>query len=221
MVEVIGAGFGRTGTASVKQALEMLGFAPCHHMLEVLSDPPTAAGWVAALHGDRDALRARLAGYRAVVDFPGALLWREMMELYPDAKVLLTVRDAKKWYDSARATILDPNRGGRIAKLVDAGGGAAVVDFMAPLAAAMATRGFRRDLSEEDLIAVYERHNAAVRADVPADRLLVYRVGEGWAPLCEFFGVAVPAEPFPRVNESGRFHENVAQVLRTGLADIE
>ena len=100
MVDVIGAGFGRTGTASLKTALEMLGFGPCHHMVEVIKNPGTAAGWIAALAGDTAVLPELVGKYRSTQDFPGALLWREMMDLYPDAKVLLSVRDPQKWYAS-------------------------------------------------------------------------------------------------------------------------
>jgi hypothetical protein len=219
MVEVIGAGFGRTGTASLKRALELLGFGPCHHMSEVLKQPATAAGWTTALRGDGKVLTDLLAGYRATLDFPSCLLWRELVEHYPDAKVVLTVRDPTRWYRSARATILSQDRETRANRLT-AAGGAELVEALAPLSAAMAARGFRRDLDEAETIAVFQRHNESVRAGVPSERLLVYEVEQGWAPLCEFLGVAAPEVPFPRGNDAGAFHRNVDQAVRTG-ADFD
>lgn len=212
MVDVIGAGFGRTGTASLKRALESLGFGPCHHMSEVLKHPETAAGWTAALTGDADTLPALVSGYRATLDFPSCLLWRELVERWPLAKVVLTVRDPGQWYRSARATILNPDREGRAGRL-----GAGLVEALAPLSAAMATRGFRRDLGEAETIAVFQRHNESVRAGVPADRLLVYEVEQGWEPLCAFLGVDVPGVPFPRGNDAGSFQQNVDKAVRAGL----
>lgn len=219
MVEVIGAGFGRTGTASLKRALELLGFGPCHHMSEVLKQPATAAGWIAALRGDDAVLADLLAGYRATLDFPSCLLWREIVERYPHAKVVLTVRDPTRWYHSARATILSQDRESRASRLA-AAGGAGLVEALAPLSAAMAARGFRRDLDEAETIAVFQRHNESVRAGVASARLLVYEVEQGWAPLCEFLGVAAPDVPFPRDNDAGTFHQNVDQAVRTG-ADFD
>jgi hypothetical protein len=211
MVEVIGAGFGRTGTTSLKQALETLGFGPCHHMSEVLKRPATVAQWVAALNGDETVLPTLLAGYRATLDLPSCLLWRELAALYPRSKVVLTVRDPRQWYRSARATILDDkDRDERARRLANAGG-EDLVEALGSLSSAMAGHGFRRDLDEAETIAVFQRHNESVRAGVEADRLLVYEVEQGWTPLCEFLGVDVPSQPFPRVNESGTFHQNVDQ----------
>jgi hypothetical protein len=215
MVEVIGAGFGRTGTASLKRALDMLGFGPCHHMSEVLKRPETAAGWTLALRGDIDVLPDLVSGYRATLDFPSCLLWRELADRYPEAKVVLTVRDPARWYRSARDTILSQDRKTRVDRLA-AAGGAGLVEALAPLSAAMAARGFRRDLDEPSTIAVFLRHNESVRAGVEDGRLLVYEVERGWAPLCDFLGVAVPSAPFPRGNDSGAFQQNVEKAVRLG-----
>jgi hypothetical protein len=219
MVEVIGAGFGRTGTASLKRALEMLGFGPCHHMSEVLKRPETAAGWTRALHGDVAVLPDLVSGYRATLDFPSCLLWRELVDRYPEAKVVLTVRDPVRWYRSARATILSQDRETRADRLT-AAAGAGLVEALAPLSAAMAARGFRRDLDEASTIAVFVRHNESVRAGVEEGRLLVYEVEQGWAPLCDFLGVDVPSLSFPRGNDSGAFQQNVDRTVRTG-ADFD
>lgn len=215
MVDVIGAGFGRTGTASLKRALEVLGFEPCHHMSEVLQNPDTATDWVAALGGDKDALGKALTGYRATQDFPGCLLWREMTDLYPDAKVLLSVRDGAKWLASARATILNPDNRDRLADAALADG-RMWTDVMGPLSEAMSTKGFRRDASDAELVTFFEEHNQSVRDGVAPDRLLEYQVGQGWEPLCAFLGVDVPDEPFPHVNDSANFAENVQRLVTTG-----
>jgi hypothetical protein len=223
MVDVIGAGFGRTGTASLKQAMEMLGFDPCHHMLEIAHHPETSPGWTAAVNGDPSQLPAVLAGYRATMDFPGCLLWREMMELYPDAKVVLSVRDPKKWYDSARATILNPDMAEMRAEMAKRATpqGLKVGEAIGRLGAAMSATGFDRDRGEAELIEMYLRHNEIVRESVEPNRLLVYEVGEGWEPLCTFLGVDVPEESFPHVNDSASFWQNVSQMLTTGAADFK
>ncbi|MBE1462054.1 sulfotransferase family protein [Kibdelosporangium phytohabitans] len=212
MVEIIGAGFGRTGTASLKRALELLGYDPCHHMSEVLKQPRTTVEWTTALNGDPSVLPGLLSGYRATLDFPACLLWRELMELYPTAKVLLSVRDPQSWYESARATILNPIRGENIDERLAA--------LLMPFSEAMASRGFRRDLGEAETIAVFNRHNEAVRAGVEPSRLLVYEAGTGWEPLCAFLGADVPDVPFPHSNDSASFRENVGKVLSGNAEDL-
>ncbi|MET9845929.1 sulfotransferase family protein [Streptomyces ossamyceticus] len=217
MVDIIGAGFGRTGTASLRDALEILGYGPCHHMTEVIQNPGTAARWIAALAGDSSVLPGLLGKYRATQDFPGALLWREMTELYPHAKVLLSVRDPKEWYNSARATILnqDLRRHLEQAVLPDA---RRMAETLLSLTDAMTARGFPVDHGEQEAIASFERHNEAVRAAVDPDRLLVYEVRQGWEPLCAFLGVDVPDKPFPRGNEAGVFAGKVRR-LAAGESD--
>jgi hypothetical protein len=219
VIEVIGAGLGRTGTASLKRALELLGYGPCHHMSEVLKRPETAARWATALNGDADVLPALLAEYRATLDLPSCLLWRELLERHPRAKVVLTVREPAEWYRSARATILKQDREDSAGRLATAGG-AGLVEALAELSTAMATRGFRRDLDEIETVAMFSRHNESVRAGVPPERLLVYEVRQGWTPLCEFLGTEVPDVPFPRGNETIAFQENVDQAVREG-ADFD
>ncbi|MFI6028013.1 sulfotransferase family protein [Amycolatopsis magusensis] len=210
MVEVIGAGFGRTGTMSLHSGLETLGYAPCHHMKEVLGNPGSTTVWAAALRGDREALRTAVEGYRGTLDFPSCLLWREMMELFPDAKVLLSVRDPESWYHSAAATIFNPVMEEVAARLA-ANDDAVTTDMMT----AMAEHGFG-DHGKDETIAWFVQHNKDVMATVPEDKLLVYQVSDGWEPLCEFLGAAVPQEPFPRVNDSADFAENVDRFLSDG-----
>ncbi|MDX1648263.1 MAG: sulfotransferase [Myxococcota bacterium] len=200
---VVGAGFGRTGTLSLKGALETLGLGPCYHMTEVFAHPEHVAVWRDATEGrpvDWDAL---FAGYGACVDWPACAFWRELAWRWPEAKVILTVRDPQRWYESVAKTIhLVMQR-----ELPD--------DAPEPVRAHLAM--VRRLIEEETFdgrfedrdhaIAVYEAHNRAVREAVPPERLLVYEVAEGWEPLCRFLDRPVPAEPFPRVNSTDEFRE--------------
>lgn len=203
-IAVIGAGFGRTGTLSLKAALEQLGFGPCYHMYELLAHLDHAGDWNAANAGDVEALRRPLAGYRATVDWPGCVFWRELVELYPSARVVLSVRPANLWYRSFRETV-----GALIARPVPDD----LPEAFAPIAVGISQgivrdRSFGPDFDVHDadrVIAAYEAHNAAVRAGVPADRLLEFDVAEGWAPLCTFLEVPVPAGDFPNVNDREQF----------------
>jgi len=200
-LKVIGAGFGRTGTLSLKLALEQLGFGPCHHMIEVLAHPEQVPLWTAAADGrpDWDAI---FKGYRSTVDWPTATFYREVAEAYPDAKVILTERDPESWFRSTQATIFardlppdseDPWRR-MVFKVV-----AALFD------------GRMHD--KEKLISVYQAHNARVREVIPPERLLVYQVTEGWGPLCDFLGVPAPEAPMPKVNTSEEFQTHIAAEL--------
>ncbi len=142
------------------------------------------------------------ARYRGTVDFPGAAFWRELVDTYPNAKVILTVRDPYEWHASVRATFLE----------------AAGSDGQPPIpGAGDDASGGQQDRShlmanlqdEHTAVADFQRHIADVRSYVPERRLLVYEVTQGWAPLCEFLEVDVPEEPFPRLNDSEAFHELV------------
>ena len=181
-LEIIGPGFGRTGTNSLKVALEHLGFGPAHHMFEVRDHPEQLPGW------------------QALADWPGARYWRELAAHYPDAKVILTVRDADTWFDSVQATIAkfmagrgsydDPHING-VAEMANK----LIVDGV------FDGRMFERSYATR----LFNAHIAEVEASIPASRLLVFDVREGWAPLCAFLGVGVPAISFPRLNPSKQF----------------
>lgn len=196
-LQIIGAGFGRTGTLSLKNALEELGFSPCHHMESVIGDPPQARMWIEAADASNFDWQRLFANYAAAVDWPTCYFWRELMAFYPDSKIILTARDAGRWYESVRNTIFNvmhPPAG--------------VTLPLPPDMVAMANRLIRDDTfhgqlpDEAHAIEVFERHNRAVQDQVPADRLLVFRLDEGWAPLCRFLGVPVPATPFPHANST-------------------
>jgi hypothetical protein len=216
-LEVIGAGFGRTGTMSLKVALETLGFGPCYHMTEVFTHPEHVELWRAAAQGKPLAWEQIFDGYRATVDWPGCAFWAELLQSYPDAKVILTVRDPNEWYESAYNTIY------RIS-----GAASSPVFYLASLLVPAAKRMkhaqrmiievvWQRDLDGrfEDrryAIETFERHNEEVKQHVPAENLLVYEVREGWGPLCEFLGVEMPDEPFPHLNDSEVFKGRIRRI---------
>ena len=192
-LKVIGSGLGRTGTMSLKLALEQLGFGPCHHMMEMFRRPDTASLWVAAAEGRPD-WEAIFDGYASMTDYPGVRYWRELVALYPDAKVVHTVRDPDAWFDSTQATIFAPDTPATappppLARFFET--------MTADIAEGMHDRAY--------MTAYMRRHDAEVQATVPKHRLLVYQVGQGWGPLCDFLGVATPDGPFPRENTREAF----------------
>jgi hypothetical protein len=204
MIEVIGAGVGRTGTYSLKLALEHLGLGPCHHMEEVLAAADRQVPlWQAAVDGRPD-WEATFDGYRSAVDWPTAGFWRELSAHYPDARVILTTRSSESWYESYAATIAT-----LVANRADAPPQMGPWFDMA--VAATVRNGIGDKIGRDAIIEAFRAHEAAVKAGVPADRLLVYRVKEGWEPLCRFLGKPVPHEPFPRTNDQTEFWELVRQ----------
>jgi len=209
-LDVVGAGLGRTGTKSLQTALNMLGLGPCHHMVEVFAHPESVALWIAAGAGrpDWDAI---FKDYRSMVDYPGAAYWRELADHYPGARVLLSVRDPDQWFDSTQATIFAPGGG------VDR----AMADTDNPLAAFFRSFSGRFNANIHDRATMtdyFRRHNEEVKATIPPERLLVYEVGSGWEPLCAFFGVPVPAEPYPSENSRGEFIARVASMTANAPA---
>jgi Sulfotransferase domain len=204
-LKVIGAGFGRTGTTSIKAALEQLGFAQCYHMQEVIKKPAHVQLWLDALEGKPVDWETLFTGYQATVDWPACNFYAQLMAHYPDAKVLLTVRDPDKWYDSCLNTIYAMYHKPvmrLVRRLVPP-----MHRFMAMNDRLIWQGDFGGRFSDRDhAIAVFNQHNAAVKAYVPSDRLLVYDVKEGWEPLCRFLDVPVPQGiPFPHLNDTGTF----------------
>jgi hypothetical protein len=201
-LEIIGPGFGRTGTHALKLALERLGFGPTHHMFEVRDNPEQLPNWEAAARGERVDWDFVFRGYRSQVDWPGARYWRELSQHYPKAKVILLVRDPDEWFDSVQATI---------APFVAARGGhpSAHVNAIAEMGYQTVTvQVFGDRMSDRDhATQVFRQHIAAVQSEVPCDRLLTFDVRDGWGPLCEFLGVEAPDIPFPKTNSSKAFVE--------------
>ena len=203
MLDVIGTGFGRTGTNSLKLALELLGFGPCHHMFEIRDHPEQLPLWESAAKGGEVDWDVVFAGYSSCVDWPAAHYWRELCCKYPNAKVLHSVRDEEKWITSVHNTILPTilNRD-QLEEGPDRNRHNMSFDIILNQ-----TFGGRLD-DREHAINVFRAHNEEVSRSVPAERLLVYDVNQGWKPLCEFLGVSIPETPFPRQNTSADFQQS-------------
>jgi hypothetical protein len=193
-LDIIGAGLGRTGTLSLKLALEQIGFGPCYHMVEVFSNPARPDDWIKAADGQLE-WETLFEGYAATVDYPGCVFWRELAERYPAAKVILTVRDPVEWFESTQSTIFSRRNVDRLAA-------SPISRFFDKTV----KRDYGDRLHDRDfMVDQFRRHNAAVEREIPAERLLVYEVSQGWEPLCAFLGVAVPGTPFPRANSREEF----------------
>lgn len=202
-LKVIGAGVGRTGTYSLRLAINQLGLGPCYHMEDVLQNQPVQVPlWVTAAKGHPD-WEAIYEGYESAVDWPTARYYRELIAAYPTAKFILTLRSPESWAASFSATIY---------KLIAQRDQAppemrAWIDMGSNI---IADNGFRDGLDDAGLIRAFNAHNDSVKAAIPAEQLLVYQVKEGWEPLCAFLDVPVPAEPFPRTNDRAEFWDLVA-----------
>ncbi len=204
-LSVIGAGFGRTGTRSLKAALEHLGLGPCYHMIEVVQNPRFADWWHRAADGAPVDWDRVFDGYRATVDWPACRFYRRLAAHYPDAKVILTVRDPEAWFESARNTIFhvmtrSPPTDDRSAERRIGMARKIIIE-----------QTFDGRIDDRDhAISVFERHNAEVRLTIDPDRLLVYDLAEGWPPLCRFLDLPVPNEPMPSVNSTAEFRQRFA-----------
>jgi hypothetical protein len=193
-LKVIGAGLGRTGTHSLQLALQQLLGGPCYHMLEVIADPEVKVQqWMDAMDGNAD-WGDIMKGYVASVDWPAAAFWRELVEAYPDAFVLLSTRaSTQRWFTSFSSTILQ-------VMLRDAPNGDS------PMPLRMMDERFTPDWRHPDACkAAYDKHNADVRVTIPAERLIEWQPGDGWGPICAKLGVSVPSDPFPHVNTTDDF----------------
>ncbi|CAM05130.1 hypothetical protein A8924_6292 [Saccharopolyspora erythraea NRRL 2338] len=215
MLNVIGAGFGRTGTTSLKVALEHLGFGPCFHMYELLAKPELMDDWIRLADGETVPWDQVFAGYSSTVDWPGTSYWRELVDAHPEAKVILTDRDADRWYESTYNTIYSlansepPAQGDEV--------DAVAARFRPVLHKLIWDGEFDGRFADRDhAIEVFHRHNAEVRRYVPADRLLVFRVSQGWQPLCDFLGVDVPDAVFPHVNDTASMPELMRRIRSQG-----
>ena len=197
MLKVVGAGVGRTGTHSLKIALEQLLGGTCHHMVEVFAHPDEVPVWTDAIDGKSIDWPALMQGYRAQVDWPGGSFWPELSAANPDALVLLSTRDPDTWFTSCSNTIFAGLR-----QMVDGGD-----QWMAAMLRLFKER-FSDQIQDRDaMVAAYEKHNDAVRAAIPEERLLEWTPSDGWDPICERLGVPVPSEPFPVTNTTKEFRE--------------
>ena len=190
---------GRTGTNSLKLALEQLLGQPCYHMLEVFPRPEHFKMWTAAGRGEPTDWHALFEGFGAAVDWPASAFWEEIAAAYPDAIILHSERDPESWWKSASSTIFAPRE-------------EPPPPPMAEMLGALLPR-FATDVHDKDVaIAAYNRLNAHVRATAPKDRLVIWRVGDGWEPICEKLGVPVPTTPFPHVNTTEQFQARMQRM---------
>jgi len=197
-LELIGAGLGRTGTLSLKAALERVGYGPCYHMIEVLIAPERARHWLERTPGGSHHWDAIFRGYRATVDWPAAAFWRPLAERYPDAKILLSRRDADRWYDSVMSTIYPV-----VTRALPDDAPEILQDLHKMVYALIFERTFEGRIADRaHAKRVFEEHNRAVIEAVPASKLLVYEPGDGWEPICRFLDVPVPQEDFPHLNDT-------------------
>lgn len=211
-LKLIGAGFGRTGTMSLKIALEQLGFGKCYHMTEVIENPHHAGFWMDVMDGRSVDWHTFFADYQATVDWPGCTFYQELMAQYPEAKVLLSIRDPERWYESAANTIHAVSQSFP-----------RWIEYIVPQAFQMIGMGNRliwrgtfngRFEDKAYAISVFNAHNEAVKQFVPPERLLVYDVKQGWEPLCAFLGAPVPSTPFPHANDTAAFQQMVRNSQR-------
>lgn len=202
-LSVIGAGFGRTGTMSIKMALEHLGLGPCHHMEEVFGNPAQLPNWLAAAKGQQVDWDDVFTGYGSAVDWPSAHYWRELAEVYPNSKILLSVRPAERWWESFSGTIK------KILEIRD------TIPEEYPRSVAnmgykiIAEQTFSNAMDDKaKVLSAFQKRIEDVKQAIPAERLLIFDVSEGWAPLCKFLNLPVPDGEFPRSNSKGEFWED-------------
>lgn len=206
-LKVIGAGFGRTGTLSLKAALERLGFGPCYHMREVITRAEHVRMWHKFVFGGPMDWDYLFRDFQATVDWPAARWWREIAAHFPNAKVLLTVRPAHAWYKSMLDTIYPPMRSPAPATAPEE---LRMINEM--VRKAILTDTFEDRFEARDhAIAVFDQHVSEVCRTIEPKRLLVFNVNEGWEPLCKFLGVSVPSEPFPKLNDTASTQAMIRQ----------
>jgi hypothetical protein len=202
-LSVIGAGFGRTGTNSIKKALEQLGLGPCHHMEEVFGNPSQLQYWQLAANGQTVNWEDVFEGYHSTIDWPSAHYWRELADYYPEAKVLLSVRPFERWWSSFSGTIKQvlENK-----NTITDEHTRAVANMAYTIIAEGTFSGLMSDKDAAYL--AYQKRINDVKQTVSADRLLVFDVSEGWSPLCDFLNMVEPQTDFPRSNSTADFNES-------------
>ncbi len=200
-LRVVGAGLGRTGTASLKAALEILLRAPCYHMMEVFMRPADTTVWRDAANGAMPDWGAFLDGYAAAVDWPAAAFWQELAAANPDAIILLSTRDPERWWESASETIF-----------AERDGPPPIPGFEEMIEAILGAKRFTANRHDKDeAIAAFNAHVEHVRRTAPKERLVEWTASDGWAPLCKALGVPIPKTPFPKTNTRQEWFERAKQ----------
>jgi len=194
-LNVIGTGFGRTGTDSMRKALNMLGVGPTHHMMELGNESRLREPWLKLVKGAEPDWNVLFTGYHACVDWPSAFYWRTLVNHYPQAKVLLTMRSAESWWKSFQATILK-----HIQNSDEKNG------FAHLLVAEQVFEG--RPGDRDHAIAIYNQNIDEVLSTVAPDRLLIHNLGDGWEPLCHWLRRPIPEVNYPRGNTTQGFNKS-------------
>jgi hypothetical protein len=210
-MKLIGVGFGRTGTTSLKAALEEIGFGPCYHMSEIFRHPGHVETWLAAAEGRPVDWKTFFKDYQATVDWPGCSFYKELMALYPDAKVLLSVRDPEAWYQSCLDTIYQISHAFPISPVGKYLPGIGK-NFRMIQRLVWQDTFHGRFLDKAYAIEIFQRNTEEVKRLVPPEKLLIYEVKEGWEPLCRFLEIPAPDKPFPRMNDTREFQKRVRVV---------
>ena len=224
-MKLIGAGLPRTATMTQKIALEMLGLAPCYHMANVMGGLDNVPRWLEAFLGNSD-WDDIFGDYQATVDWPGAFFYKDLMEAYPDAKVLLSVRGGESWERSMGDTIWGLFYGDMIIHDLSEAWGRVdprwanyitLCKSMWEKSGLLA--GEFEGIGTGQMAKAMERYNEEVKCSVPAERLLVWSPADGWAPLCEFLEVPVPDAPLPHVNDTKGFGDKIVDLALGALND--
>jgi Sulfotransferase domain len=204
-MKLIGASYPRAGTLSTKAALEQLGLGPCYHFVTQFERPQDIDVWQAAAEGKPVDWTALFADFQSVVDWPASLFYKQLMAMHPEAKVLLNVRDPEAWYESMLKTVYPASQAGLSAPPES------VLGRMGRMINTLAWQPLFQGRFEDKpyALSVFERQNQEVLDYVPADRLLVWDVKEGWEPLCRFLGVAMPDTPFPHLHDTEAFRKQL------------
>lgn len=217
-LKIIGTGLGRTGTHSLKLALEQLGFGKCYHMMELFQQPQGLKYFKQAEKNEHVNWDEIFEGYSAAVDYPVARYYKQLIKYYPEAKVIHTIRDPELWYESASATIFWASKpySLRILKL------AVHLPFSCEARKRIPVLLYNRKLSElefgknlkdkKKVIEIFKQHTDRVIAAIPREQLLIFNPKDSWKPLCEFLKVIVPTYPFPKSNTREEFMNNVKTI---------
>ncbi|KAI8098787.1 P-loop containing nucleoside triphosphate hydrolase protein [Halteromyces radiatus] len=211
-LEVIGAGFGRTGTMSLHHALDKLGYRT-HHMVRLMSDPNQDPSVWSRAYDDpehhEDEWESVYGKYTAAVDWPTATFYKELSEKYPDAKVILTVRSAESWYKSMHNTVFKHVSSNR--ESVSKHNDAVVAMVRHTILGGILEKDVDKIHDEKYICQLFNDHVEQVKRTIPADRLLVLNLGDGWEPLCRFLGKDIPDEPYPSTNTGDDFNRLVEE----------
>lgn len=220
-IKVIGTGLGRTGTHSLKIALEQLGFGKCYHMVELLNNPAGLTYFEQAERGENVDWDSLFQGYLSAVDYPVARYYKPLIAKYPDAKLVHTTRNPEAWYESCKNTIFWATKpdAGRIFSMMVRMPFSPTIRKRLPVLkynGSLIDLEFGKDLNDKTKVMDYfKKRDEEILKTVPKERLIIYNVKDGWEPLCKFLNVPVPSNPFPKSNTTEEFRNNVKNMGKT------